>query len=207
MISDNYSQLTNAEFSLLFLMIPNHRNVSVNNTLPDYVWLVHVFWTLPQRQFSSIYSYWRVRCWEAGCVCVKEAVAGIPNKSVPGRKPVLSPHLSAHGGFFLPPSEGVASGSDSLPARILECTGQTGHPVTPLRKGLLPPAVSSFGVCLSCREPFTPGAAALQCLTRERICCLWLDYEENSLAGSFWVLQSPRFNYLLKVITVSLGTW
>lgn len=92
--------------------------------------------------------------------------------------------------------------------RILECTGQTGQAVTPLRKGLLPPAVSFFRVCLSCSEPpFTSGAAALQCLTRERICCLWLDYEENSLAGSFWVLQSPRFNSLLKVTTVSLGTW
>ena len=96
--------------SLLFLMIPNHRNMSVNNTLPDYVWLVHVFWTLPQRQFSSIYSYWRVRCWEAGCLCVKEAVAGIPNKSVPGRKPVLSLYLSAHGGFFPPTLRGSGLG-------------------------------------------------------------------------------------------------
>lgn len=86
--------------------------------------------------------------------------------------------------FFLPPSEGVALGSDSLPARILEYTGQTGHPVTPLRKGLLPPAVSSFRVCLSCREPFTSGAAALQCLTRERICCLWLDMKRTAWQGA-----------------------
>ena len=185
MISDNYSQLTNAEFSLLFLMIPNHRNVCINNSLPDYVWLVHLFWTLPQRQFSSIYSCGRVRGWEAGCSCVKEAVAGIPSKSVPGRKPVLSLHMSAHGSLFSKevPSEGVALGSDSLPTRILECTGQTGHPVTPLRKGLLPPAVSCFRVCLSCRKPFTSGAAALQCLTRERICCLWLDLNLSGRPG------------------------
>ena len=32
-------------------------------------------------------------------------------------------------------------------------------------------------------------------------------HEENSLAGSFQVLQSPRFNSLLKLTIVSLGTW
>lgn len=37
LVSDNSSQFTNAEFSLLFLMISNHRNVCVNNSLPDYV--------------------------------------------------------------------------------------------------------------------------------------------------------------------------
>lgn len=32
-------------------------------------------------------------------------------------------------------------------------------------------------------------------------------HEEKSLAGSFWFLQSPRFNSVFKVTIVSLGTW
>lgn len=117
-----------------------HRNACVNNSLPDYVWLVHLLWTPPTKAiFLHLFMLKEVNCWEAGCSCVKRRfVAGVPNKSVLAGSLVLL-HVSTWR-VFSPKKypQRVALGSDSLPAKNSQnVLDRQAIQLLPLRKGLV----------------------------------------------------------------------